>query len=94
MPVDETKTLNVTCDNPACPGNDLDPTDRYGWLFVNSEVYGQPTQQHVFCSAECVSAATASDPAMLVGKPEARAELPDAPATPETPATPEPSPSP
>lgn len=67
MPVVETTTLAITCDNPACPGNALDPTDRIGWLFVSSEVYGQPTQQHVFCSASCVSAASSDVPELLVG---------------------------
>jgi hypothetical protein len=53
VPVDETTVLNITCDNPACPGNDLDPTDRIGWTFVSTEVYGQPTQQHVYCGPAC-----------------------------------------
>ena len=60
MPVEETVTLHIVCDNPACPGNTLDPASRAGWLFVNSEVYGEPSQSHVFCSAACVSASTAS----------------------------------
>lgn len=68
MPADQTVTLNISCDNPACPGNDLDPADRTGWLFVNSEVYGQPTNQHVFCSVECVNAATTEQPEILTGK--------------------------
>jgi hypothetical protein len=58
MPVEETTTLNIVCDNPDCPGNDLDPTVRTGWLFISSEVYGEPTRQHVFCSTECVNGAT------------------------------------
>jgi hypothetical protein len=56
MSVTQETTINVVCDNPACPGNDLDPTDRTGWTFINSEVYGEPTAQRVFCSAGCVSA--------------------------------------
>lgn len=55
MPVEETSALHITCDNPSCPGNSLDAADRTGWLFVSSEVYGQPTQQHVYCSADCAS---------------------------------------
>lgn len=57
MPVNQETNLNIVCDNVDCPGNDLDPTDRTGWIFVSHEVYGQPVQQNVFCSSECVSAA-------------------------------------
>jgi hypothetical protein len=64
MPVDETTNLSIVCDNPTCPGNELDPADRIGWLFISSEVYGEPTAQHVFCSQACVNAATA-DPALF-----------------------------
>ena len=76
MPVEETSALNITCDNPACPGNSLDPADRTGWLFVTSEVYGQQTQQHVYCSADCASA----DAVTSFAPPEAGvtpAQLPD-----------------
>ena len=51
MPVDETTQLTITC----------------GWLFVTSEVYGEPTQQSVFCSVGCLHAATAGKPAMFTG---------------------------
>jgi hypothetical protein len=64
MPLDQTTSLNIVCDNPACPGNDLDPADRTGWLFISSEVYGEPTVQHIFCSQFCVNAATA-DPSLF-----------------------------
>jgi hypothetical protein len=60
MPLTETTTFTIVCDNPDCPGNSLDPGSRDGWVFVNSEVYGQPTQQRVFCSAGCVSRAAAA----------------------------------
>jgi hypothetical protein len=60
MPVEETTTLTISCDNPACPGNDLDPSDRIGWLFITHEVYGQPTQSNVYCCAMCVSNAAAA----------------------------------
>jgi len=65
MGVAETTVLHITCDNPSCPGNELDPADRTGWTFVTAEVYGDPTSQHVFCSAACLSAssAAAEDPA-------------------------------
>jgi len=68
MPVETTETLNISCDNPDCPGNDLDPADRTGWLFITSEVYGDPTSQHVFCSAGCVSTATSTSPSLLTGE--------------------------
>ena len=59
MPVNHETTLNVVCDNPACPGNDLDAAKLDGWLVISSEVYGEPTNdQTVFCSAACLSAFT------------------------------------
>jgi hypothetical protein len=57
MPIDEATTLTIACDNPDCPGNALDPSDRVGWLFVTHEVYGESTTQHVFCSYGCLGAA-------------------------------------
>jgi hypothetical protein len=57
MPVNQETNLNIVCDNPDCPGNDLDSSDRTSWIFVSHEVYGNPTQQSVFCSSECISAA-------------------------------------
>ena len=73
MPVETTTTETIICDNPACPGTSgLDPHVRTGWLFVSSEVYGEPTQQHVFCSSECVAAAATDSPA-LFGPSEPRA---------------------
>jgi hypothetical protein len=59
MPVEQETVLSITCDNPACPGNSLDASDRMGWTFVNTEVYGESTQQHVYCCADC--AGTVSD---------------------------------
>jgi hypothetical protein len=53
MPVEQETVLSITCDNAACPGNSLDPADRTGWTFVNTEVYGQPPTQFVYCSADC-----------------------------------------
>ena len=55
MPVTEETSVTITCDNPACPGNDLDPADRTGWLFVTHEVYGQTSNQNVYSSAACLS---------------------------------------
>ena len=56
MGVEEVSALRITCDNPDCPGTDLDPSDRTGWIFVSSEIYGKPTTQNVFCSSFCVGA--------------------------------------
>lgn len=63
MGVKQSTALNIVCDNPDCPGNDLDPTVRTGWFFISSEFYGQPTQQHVFCSNTCASEAATNDDA-------------------------------
>jgi hypothetical protein len=63
-----TTQVDITCDNPDCPGTDLDPANRTGWFFITSEIYGQPTQQHVFCSKECASAA-AVNPNVSLGEP-------------------------
>jgi hypothetical protein len=60
MPLEEEKVLVISCDNAACPGNTLDPADRTGWLFISSEVYGQPSQQNVYCCAECSAVAATS----------------------------------
>jgi hypothetical protein len=53
MPVNEATMLSISCDNPACPGNELDANTRTGWTFVSTEVYGQPTAQHVYCCPTC-----------------------------------------
>lgn len=61
MPTESTVTLEISCDNPNCPGHpDLDPADRTGWLFVSHEVYGEPTAQHVFGSYDCLGAGAAA----------------------------------
>lgn len=56
MPVEQETVLQISCDNPACPGNSLDAADRTGWTFVTTEVYGQPGAQHVYCCADCSAA--------------------------------------
>jgi hypothetical protein len=56
MPVAEETTLQISCDNSSCPGNQLDPAERTGWLFITSEVYGQPTNSHVYCCSDCAAA--------------------------------------
>jgi hypothetical protein len=60
MTVNEETVVSISCDNPNCMGNDLDPTDRAGWTFVSTEVYGEPTnEQKVYCCPMC--AGTISD---------------------------------
>ncbi len=56
MPATEVTTLQIVCDNPACPGNSLDPAVRTGWVFISSEVYGLPSSQNVYCCPDCASA--------------------------------------
>jgi hypothetical protein len=58
MGVNESTVLEITCDNPECPGTTLPTDDRTGWVFISSEIYGEPTKQTVFCSYACVSAVT------------------------------------
>jgi len=77
MPVEVVTVTTLSCDNPDCPGHpDLDPNDRAGWLFISSEIYGEPAQQHVFGDADCAgAAATDTDSTFLKhAEPE---ELPE-----------------
>lgn len=53
MAVEKTEVLVIACDNPECAGNDLPTDDRTGWTFISTEVYGQPTEQHVYCCPMC-----------------------------------------
>lgn len=58
MPVEQTITVAIACDNPDCPGNELDPASRTGWLFVTHELYGEePAAQSVFCCYGCLGEA-------------------------------------
>lgn len=66
MPITETTTTHIECDNPNCPGHPyLNPADLTGWLLVSHEVYGEPTSSHVFGSADCLSAASGESAATL-----------------------------
>jgi hypothetical protein len=51
-----------------------------GWIITSSEIYGQPSQQHAFCSSTCVSAAAleaSENPTSAFYVPEAPAsEIP------------------
>lgn len=81
MPVDQETVLNIVCDNPDCPGNELDPKNRQGWIFTSSEVYGETSVvQHVFCSTDCVSASAANaDISFPAGEPIASIAPPPEP---------------
>lgn len=92
MPVEYEQTLKIACDNSDCPGHELAEDDRTGWLFVSSEVYGQPTQQHVYCCAACASNdadsfASEAAPMPMPGP------MPEQPPTPEPPPEANPLPS-
>jgi hypothetical protein len=58
VPIQIGQVVAIACDNPACPGNDLSPGDRAGWLFVTHEVYGEPVTSSVYCSTSCVAGHT------------------------------------
>lgn len=62
MPIEESTVLNVVCDNANCPGNQLDPTTKDGWLIINHEVYGDPVMENVFCSYTCLGEAANNAP--------------------------------
>lgn len=53
MPIEQRIVVEISCDNSACPGNELDPSDREGWTIVSAEVYGQPPRQYAFCCPMC-----------------------------------------
>jgi hypothetical protein len=69
MPVTDTSAIHITCDNPACPGNTLDPADRTGWTFLNREVYGSPTEQFVYCCQACAGTVQAVPVPPPIGPP-------------------------
>jgi hypothetical protein len=51
MPVEQETTLNISCDNSACPGNDL-TTDRMGFRSSRPRSTAGGTQ-FVYCCADC-----------------------------------------
>lgn len=54
MPITETVVAEVSCDNPACPGNNLDPSNTSGWTLVKTEIIDQgPLDQFVYCCFDC-----------------------------------------
>lgn len=76
MPLKTTQVVNIVCDNPNCPKTStLDPAKREGWFFVTSEIYGESTQQHVFCDGVCAAAA-ATDQASDFASPPQPTQLP------------------
>jgi hypothetical protein len=65
----ETTVLEIVCDNPSCPGNDLATDERTGWTFLNREVYGLPTEQFVYCCQTCAGTIEAVPVPPPVGPP-------------------------
>jgi hypothetical protein len=91
MPIETTEALNIVCDNPDCPGNDLDPANRKGWLFISSEYYAEGTvNQHVFCCADCCGTSASNHDHKFAEKPE----YPIHPGMPMTPVPPSEEPAP
>ena len=60
MPYQVIQTVAIVCDNPACPGNNLDAGDRAGWLFVTHETPPAAPASSVYCSTSCVASHTAA----------------------------------
>jgi len=72
MGVETTTSVTITCDNPNCPGNSLDPADYGGWIQLVASVAPEsspaglvfppfPTQStQIYCCAAC--AGTIEDP--------------------------------
>ena len=66
MPKTETKVTKIECDNPACPGHPgMKKNDPAGWLFVQTEVYGQPPEQFVYGDYVCAGSIAAHPAAEL-----------------------------
>ena len=82
MPVEQTTTANVACDNPDCPNKDnlpdgLTSDELTGWLIVTVEQYAVGSIKNgIFCSWECVVAG---------GKPEMPQTIPVVPTPPPEP---------
>ena len=55
MGVEQTTTITVTCDNPACPGNSLDSSTVDGWVEASSLIHGSVSASGIFCSTSCAS---------------------------------------
>jgi hypothetical protein len=91
VPTNQEVTVNIACDNPACPGHpDLKPDDRTGWVFVSHEVYGEPVMNHVFGSYDCLSQASGNTDTVDAWK-EAQPPLISQEPIPDTPPTGEPA---
>lgn len=61
MPITETSSVEIVCDNPACPNvNPPEPLARNsmnGWLLITAEIYGQTSEARVYCSFTCAAVA-------------------------------------
>lgn len=86
MPIETRTVVNIVCDNPACPGNDLDPASYEGWLQINAQMHQDSGsgmmmpvfQSFVFCSASCL-AAFSSDEETSIAPPIAQPPIPVGP---------------
>lgn len=69
MGVETTTTTTITCDNPNCPGNSLDPASFEGWIQLAATTHtagpeGMPSMPtmvatRIYCCPAC--AASVSD---------------------------------
>jgi hypothetical protein len=72
MPINQEIVTEVSCDNPNCPGNTLDPSTLDGWLVINYEIRdasSSQSAQNVFCSTDCLSAFSAAPDSGIVSRP-------------------------
>jgi hypothetical protein len=76
MGVSSTTVLEIICDNPACPGNDLNPESYEGWIQLTAQVtpvapvapegalpsplYFPIQSTAIYCSSSCASSVGAA----------------------------------
>jgi len=73
-----TTTYVITCDNPNCPGNSLDPASHYGWIQLTAVVnldgqFPVMSPAAFYCSPAC--AGTIEEP--LAAAEDARNNPPE-----------------
>jgi len=80
MGVETTTSMTITCDNPNCPGNSLDPASYVGWIQIQATTVTSaefaipvPLPSAIYCSPAC--AGTIEEP--LAAAEEARNAPPD-----------------
>jgi len=75
-----TTTYVITCDNPNCPGNDLDPASHYGWIQLTAVVnldgqFPVMSPAAFYCSPAC--AGTIEEPLAAAEEAREAASNPD-----------------